>query len=125
MLRFWRYYCFVIYGITFTTQDVMPEYIDAYGFILLWVQQAMLLFWILVVSCQKKIAIPRIIAAAFFLVAFNMLTFFWSLTSPISASVMVTTPMIVHCLIIMKERMQKRMVTGITRISEPFLFFLR
>jgi drug/metabolite transporter (DMT)-like permease len=47
-----------------------------------------------------------------------MLTFFkgLSLTSPISASViMVTTPMIVLILsaIIMKERMRKRMVTGI------------
>jgi hypothetical protein len=37
-----------------------------------------------------------------------MLTFFWRLTSPISASVMVTTPMIVLLFITMKERMQKR-----------------
>jgi drug/metabolite transporter (DMT)-like permease len=113
----------VIYGITFTiAKDVMPEYIDAYGFILLRVSGAMLLFWISWVFMPKeKIAIkdfPRIIAAAFFGVAFNMLTFFkgLSLTSPISASViMVTTPMIVLVLsaIIMKERMQKRMVTGI------------
>jgi drug/metabolite transporter (DMT)-like permease len=113
----------VIYGITFTiAKDVMPEYIDAYGFILLRVSGAMLLFWISWLFMPKeKIAIkdfPRIIAAAFFGVAFNMLTFFkgLSLTSPISASViMVTTPMIVLVLsaIIMKERMQKRMVTGI------------
>jgi drug/metabolite transporter (DMT)-like permease len=113
----------VIYGITFTiAKDVMPEYIDAYGFILLRVSGAMLLFWISWFFMPKeKIALkdfPRIIAAAFFGVAFNMLTFFkgLSLTSPISASViMVTTPMIVLVLsaIIMKERMQKRMVTGI------------
>ena len=70
---------------------------------------------------KEKIALndfPRIIAAAFFGVAFNMLTFFkgLSLTSPIMAAViMVTTPMIVLTLsaIIMKERMQKRMVFGI------------
>lgn len=113
----------VIYGVTFTiAKDVMPEYIDAYGFILLRVSGAMLLFWISWLFMPKeKIALkdfPRIIAAAFFGVAFNMLTFFkgLSLTSPISASViMVTTPMIVLVLsaIIMKERMQKRMVTGI------------
>jgi drug/metabolite transporter (DMT)-like permease len=113
----------VIYGITFTiAKDVMPEYIDAYGFILLRVSGAMLLFWISWLFMPKeKIALkdfPRIIAAAFFGVAFNMLTFFkgLSLTSPISASViMVTTPMIVLVLsaIIMKERMHKRMVTGI------------
>jgi drug/metabolite transporter (DMT)-like permease len=113
----------VIYGITFTiAKDVMPEYIDAYGFILLRVSGAMILFWISWLFMPKeKIALkdfPRIIAAAFFGVAFNMLTFFkgLSLTSPISASViMVTTPMIVLVLsaIIMKERMQKRMVTGI------------
>jgi drug/metabolite transporter (DMT)-like permease len=113
----------VIYGITFTiAKDVMPDYIDAYGFILLRVSGAMLLFWISWLFMPKeKIALkdfPRIIAAAFFGVAFNMLTFFkgLSLTSPISASViMVTTPMIVLVLsaIIMKERMHKRMVTGI------------
>jgi drug/metabolite transporter (DMT)-like permease len=61
---------------------------------------------------------PRIIWAAFFGVALNMLSFFkgLSLTSPISASViMVSTPMIVLVLsaIIIKERMQKRMVFGI------------
>ena len=113
----------VIYGVTFTiAKDVMPEYIDAYGFILLRVSGAMVLFWLSWLFMPKeKIALkdfPRIIAAAFFGVAFNMLTFFkgLSLTSPISASViMVTTPMIVLALsaIIMKERMQKRMVIGI------------
>jgi len=113
----------VIYGVTFTiAKDVMPQYIDAYGFILLRVSGAMLLFWLSWLFMPKeKIAFndfPRIIAAAFFGVAFNMLTFFkgLSLTSPISAAViMVTTPMIVLVLsaIIMKERMRKRMVMGI------------
>jgi drug/metabolite transporter (DMT)-like permease len=113
----------VIYGVTFTiAKDVMPQYIDAYGFIMLRVSGSMLLFWLSWLFMPKeKIAFndfPRIIAAAFFGVAFNMLTFFkgLSLTSPISASViMVTTPMIVLVLsaIIMKERMRKRMVSGI------------
>ena len=113
----------IIYGVTFTiAKDVMPLYIDAYGFILLRVGGSVLLFWLVWLFMPKeKIAIsdfPRIIGAAFFGVALNMLTFFkgLSLTSPISAAViMVSTPMIVLTLsaIIMKERMQKRMVFGI------------
>ena len=113
----------IIYGVTFTiAKDVMPKYIDAYGFILLRAGGSMVLFWLIwLVMPKEKIAItdfPRIIAAAFFGVAFNMLTFFkgLSLTSPISAAViMVSTPMIVLVLsaIIIKERMKKRMVIGI------------
>ncbi|TDE31645.1 DMT family transporter [Flavobacterium ranwuense] len=113
----------LIYGVTFTiAKDVMPMYIDAYGFILLRVGGSMILFWLVWLFMPKeKIAFndfPRIIAAAFFGVAFNMLTFFkgLSLTSPISAAViMVSTPMIVLTLsaLIMKERMQKRMIFGI------------
>ncbi|WP_281238499.1 DMT family transporter [Flavobacterium praedii] len=113
----------IIYGITFTiAKDVMPKYIDAYGFILMRAGGSMLLFWLVWLFMPKeKIALndfPRIIAAAFFGVAFNMLTFFkgLSLTSPISAAViMVSTPMIVLVLsaIIIKERMKKRMVLGI------------
>ena len=100
----------------------MPLYIDAYGFILLRAGGSVLLFWLVWLFMPKeKIALqdfPRIIAAAFFGVAFNMLTFFkgLSLTSPISAAViMVSTPMIVLALsaIIMKERMKSRMVFGI------------
>jgi len=113
----------IIYGVTFTiAKDVMPLYIDAYGFILLRAGGSMILFWLVwLFTPKEKIALndfPRIIAAAFFGVAFNMLTFFkgLSLTSPISAAViMVSTPMIVLTLsaLIMKERMQKRMVFGI------------
>ena len=113
----------VIYGVTFTiAKDVMPLYIDAYGFILLRAGGSMILFWLVWLFMPKQKIIfsdfPRIIAAAFFGVAFNMLTFFkgLSLTSPISAAViMVSTPMIVLALsaIIMKERMKSRMVFGI------------
>ena len=113
----------IIYGLTFTiAKDVMPQYIDAYGFIFLRVGGSTVLFWLAWLFMPKeKIDLtdfPRIIAAAFFGVAFNMLTFFkgLSLTSPISASViMVSTPMIVLVLsaIIMKERVKKRMVGGI------------
>jgi drug/metabolite transporter (DMT)-like permease len=113
----------IIYGLTFTiAKDVMPEFIQPYGFILLRVGGSVVLFWMVsFFGPKEKIALadfPRIAAAALFGVALNMLTFFkgLSFTSPISASViMVTTPIIVLVLsaIIMKERMQKRKVFGI------------
>lgn len=113
----------IIYGLTFTVaKDVMPQYIDPFGFILLRVSGATLLFWLVsFLGPKEKIALndfPRIAAAAFFGVALNMLTFFkgLSLTTPISAAViMVSTPIIVLVLssIIMKEKMRKRKAFGI------------
>lgn len=113
----------IIYGVTFTiAKDVMPEFIEPFGFILLRVGGSVLLFWMVSFFGPKekivKSDFPRIIAAAFFGVALNMLTFFKGLsyTSPIMGAVlMVTTPMIVLILsaIIMKERMLKRKVFGI------------
>lgn len=113
----------IIYGVTFTiAKDVMPQFIEPFGFIVLRVGGSVLLFWMVsFFGPKEKIAIndfPRIIAAAFFGVALNMLTFFKGLsyTSPIMGAVlMVTTPMIVLILssIIMKEKMLKRKVFGI------------
>ena len=113
----------LIYGVSFTiAKDVMPTYIKPCGFILLRVFGATILFWLIsFFGPTEKIQLkdfPRIIAAAFFGVALNMLTFFkgLSFTSPISAAViMVTTPIIVLILstIIMKEKMIKRKIFGI------------
>jgi len=119
----------IIYGMTFTlAKDVMPKYVEAYGFIILRVGGATILFWLFWLFSRTSVAIreekielkdyPRVIAAAFFGVALNMLSFFkgLSLTSPISASVlMVSTPIIVLILsaIILNERMQKRKIFGI------------
>ncbi|HQA73274.1 DMT family transporter [Flavobacterium sp.] len=113
----------IIYGMSFTiAKDVMPLYIKPFGFILIRVFGATLLFWAISFFGPKekidKKDFPRIIVAALFGVALNMLTFFKGLsyTSPISGAViMVTTPMIVLILsaIIMKERMLKRKVFGI------------
>ena len=113
----------IIYGVTFTiAKDVMPKYVEPFGFITMRVGGSMLLFWLVsFFGPKEKIAkedFPRIVAAAFFGVALNMLTFFKGLsyTSPIMGAVlMVTTPMIVLILsaIIMKERMQKRKIFGI------------
>ena len=113
----------LIYGVTFTVaKDVMPNYLQAYGFIVLRVGGSTILFWLVWLFLPKeKIAktdVPRIAAAAFFGIALNMLTFFkgLSLTSPISASViMVTTPIIVLLLsaIIIREKMQSTKIIGI------------
>ena len=119
----------IIYGLTFTiAKDVMPNYVDAYGFIIMRVGGATILFWLVWLFSRKSKEIRkeqidskdylRIIAAAFFGVALNMLSFFkgLSLTSPISASVlMVSTPIIVLILsaIILKERMRKQKIFGI------------
>jgi drug/metabolite transporter (DMT)-like permease len=113
----------IIYGVTFTiAKDVMQKYVDAFGFIVLRVGGSVVLFWLLsIFGPKEKIAkadFPRIIAAALFGVAINMLTFFKGLsyTSPIMGAVlMVTTPMIVLVLsaFIMKERMKNRKLIGI------------
>lgn len=113
----------IIYGVTFTiAKDVMPKYVQPFGFIALRVGGSMILFWLITpfFSTEKieKADFSRIIAAAFFGVALNMLTFFKGLsyTSPIMGAVlMVTTPMIVLVLsaILMKERMQNRKIYGL------------
>jgi drug/metabolite transporter (DMT)-like permease len=113
----------IIYGVTFTiAKDVMPKYVHPFGFIMMRVGGSVLLFWLIsFFGPKEKIAkedFPRIIAAALFGVALNMLTFFKGLsyTSPIMGAVlMVTTPMIVLILsaIIMKELMHKRKIFGI------------
>ncbi|KAF2515102.1 DMT family transporter [Flavobacterium salilacus subsp. salilacus] len=113
----------VIYGVTFTiAKDVMPAYISPFGFIVVRVGISAVLFWLVgLFAAKEKIALndfPRIVAAAFFGVAFNMLTFFEGLsqTSPIMASVlMVTTPIIVLILsaIIMKEKILRKKAIGI------------
>jgi len=100
----------------------MPTFVKPYGFILLRVLGATVLFWLVsFFGPKEKIQtsdFPRIIAAALFGVALNMLTFFKGLsyTSPISGAViMVTTPIIVLILssILTKERMELRKITGI------------
>ncbi len=113
----------LIYGGTFIfAKDVMPTYVKPYGFILIRALGGAVLFWLLTFFGPKeKIDLndfPRIIAAALFGVAINQLTFFkgLSLTSPISASViMVTAPILVLILsaIIIKEKIEIKKVIGI------------
>ncbi|NNC70638.1 MAG: DMT family transporter [Flavobacteriaceae bacterium] len=113
----------IIYGINYTiAKEVMPTYIKPYGFILLRVLGAAILFWLLSLFTTKqkidKSDFGRIILAALFGVCINMLAFFkgLSLTSPINASViMVNTPILVLILsaIILKEKITFIKVLGI------------
>ncbi len=113
----------VIYGMNYTiAKDVMPTYIKPFGFIVLRVLGATILFWALsLFMAKQKIERSdffRIFLAAVFGVCLNMLAFFkgLSMTSPINASViMVISPIIVLLLsaIILKERITFIKVLGI------------
>ena len=113
----------LIYGVNYTiAKDVMPLYVKPYGLIILRVLGATIVFWIagLFIKSQKieKGDYKKILLAAFFGVGLNMLTFFkgLSLTTPISASVMmVTSPMLVLIFssILLKEKIVKRKILGI------------
>ncbi len=113
----------LIYGVTFTVaKEVMPMYIKPFGFILLRVGGATAVFWMLGLFVKsnpiEKSDFKRIALAAFFGVAFNMLTFFKGLsyTTPINASVMmVSTPILVliFASVILKEKLIRRKILGV------------
>jgi len=113
----------LIYGVNYTiAKDVMPTYVKPYGFIVLRVFGALILFWILGLFVKsEKIAKKDFIAvffAALFGAALNMLTFFkgLSLTTPINASViMVIGPIIVFILsvLFLKEKLILHRVVGV------------
>ncbi|WP_335966250.1 DMT family transporter [Galbibacter sp. PAP.153] len=104
----------LIYGINHTVaKDVMPTFIQPFGFILLRVSGAAILFWIISIWGPKekidKKDWPRLACCAVFGMVINMLMFFkgLSLSTPINSAVIVTlTPIIVFILsaIIIKER---------------------
>lgn len=86
-----------IYGVNHTiAKDLMPFYIEPFGFIFLRVTGAAFLFWLIGLwGPKEKIATadwPRIIGCTIFGMAINMLVFFkgLSLTSPINSSVIMT-----------------------------------
>ena len=113
----------LIYGVTYTiAKDVMPNYIKPYGFIVLRVSSATLIFWTagLFIKQQKieKSDYKKILIASFFGITINMLAFFkgLSLTSPISASVMmVTSPIMVLIFssILIRKPIGKQRVLGV------------
>ena len=114
----------VFYGVTFTfANDVIDGgFVQPFGFILLRITGATILFWIAGLFVKKqKIALrdlPVFMVAAFFGVGLNMLTFFKGLefTTPIHASVIMTTvPIVVFVLslLILKEKITNKKILGI------------
>ena len=115
----------LLYGLNYTiAKTVMNEnYIKPFGFVLLRVAGATILFWLLslFVSKQKidKKDFLKFFVAALFGVVINMLFFFKGLeyTSPIHASsIMIIVPIIILILsaIILKENVTKLKIVGVT-----------
>ncbi|PHS03464.1 MAG: EamA family transporter [Kordia sp.] len=114
----------LFYGVTFTfANDVIDGgYIKPYGFILLRLLGATALFWMFSFLAPKEKISPKdfliFVAAAFFGVVLNMLTFFKGLsyTTPIHASViMVVVPILVLIMsgIILKEKVTSLKIIGV------------
>ncbi len=112
-----------IYGINHTlAKGLMPYYIEPFGFILLRVSGAALLFWLISLKGpREKIATsdwPRIFGCAVFGMVINMLFFFkgLSLSTPINSSVIITlSPVMVLILasILIRERITLLKTFGI------------
>jgi drug/metabolite transporter (DMT)-like permease len=113
----------LIYGANYSiAKAVMPHFIKPYGFIFVRVFFASILFLLLnqVISNKEKIAkadLPRLILCALLGVAANQLMFFQglNLTSPINASVIMTTiPLIVliASAFLLKERLSWMKISG-------------
>ncbi|MBD0779463.1 DMT family transporter [Maribacter sp. ANRC-HE7] len=113
----------IIYGINHTiAKGVMPNYVGAYGFVVLRVIGAAALFWgASLFGPKEKIEKKdylRIVVCAIFGMGLNMLVFFkgLSLSTPINSAVLITTtPIIVLILsaILIKEKISGRKVFGI------------
>ncbi len=112
-----------IYGINHTVaKGLMPVYIQPFGFILLRVTGAAILFWLISpLGPKEKIATsdwPRLLGCAVLGMCINMLFFFkgLNLTTPINSSVITTiTPIIVLVLaaILIKEKITLLKTAGI------------
>ena len=112
-----------IYGVNHTlAKGVMPQYIGAYGFILLRVVGAAALFWLASLFTKSEKIDPkdywRLFGCAVFGMFINMLAFFkgLSLSTPINSSVIITlSPVILLVLsaIFLKEKISPIKIIGI------------
>ncbi|MGB5668243.1 MAG: EamA family transporter [Maribacter sp.] len=112
-----------IYGLNHTiAKGVMPNYVGAFGFVMLRVIGAATLFWIVSFLGPKekidKKDYLRMLICAILGMGVNMMVFFkgLSLSTPINSSVLVTTtPIIVLIMsaILIKERITQKKVLGI------------
>lgn len=113
----------LIYGINYSVaKDVMPGYIEPFGFILCRAIGAGLLFWLFHrIFYNEKIErkdFGRLIICGFFGVAANQMLFFKGLniTTPINAAIIMTTnPVLVLLMasVILKELISLTKITGI------------
>lgn len=112
-----------IYGVNHTVaKGVMPHYVQPFGFIILRVLGAAILFWLISPLGPKERIDPkdylRMLICALLGMALNMLVFFkgLSLSTPINSAVLITTtPIIVLILsaVILKEKISGRKILGI------------
>lgn len=113
----------LIYGINYTVaKDVMPNYIEPFGFILLRVFGAFLLFWLLL-PISKRESIERedwlrLALCGLFGVAMNQMLFFQGLniTQPINASIIMTTNpilVLIASALLLREGLGWRKISGI------------
>jgi len=112
-----------IYGLNHSiAKGVMPEYVQPFGFIMLRVIGATILFWgISFLGPKEKIArkdYRHFVLCAIFGMGFNMLAFFkgLALSTPINSAVIITiTPIIVLLLsaVLIKEKIRAPKIVGI------------
>ena len=112
----------LIYGANYSiAKKIMPEYIGPFGFILIRVICACILFFIAGMFVKEKIEkvfFKKLLLCALFGVTINQLFFFWGLskTAPINAALMMTTnPIMVLVMahFILKEKISWLKVVGI------------
>jgi drug/metabolite transporter (DMT)-like permease len=113
----------LIYGANYSiAKIVMPEYVDAFGLILVRVFVSIILLWIIqrvwVKEWMHLTDLKRFFLCAIFGVATNQLAFFkgLSMTSPISASIIMTinpVMVLIFSWLILKERVTALKVLGI------------
>lgn len=113
----------LIYGLNYTlAKDVMPDYIQPFGFIFCRVTGALFLFWLFhALFYREKIErkdVPRLMLCGLFGVAINQLLFFKGLdiTMPINAAIIMTTnPILVLIMatLIARERLSWRKALGV------------
>jgi drug/metabolite transporter (DMT)-like permease len=112
----------ILYGANYTiAKEVMPEFIQPFGFVLLRCLGAVSMFWMVSLFVKEKMDtkdLPKLALCAVFGIVINQLMFFkgLSLTHPINAAViMISTPILVLIMaaVIIKERITSKKALGI------------
>ena len=113
----------IIYGLNHTiAKEVMPTYIQGFGFVQVRLLGATALFWVFSFFVPKqRIArtdFPRMVLCAFLGMALNMLCFFKGieLSTPINSAVLITiTPILVFVFsaILIKEKLLLPRIIGV------------